>query len=234
MIFWKVFSSEDGFGLVEIAVALVIMGLIMGGILKGYTLVENARLRTVIAQINEYRMAAHGFYDRYGALPGDYDKASQYIQPELWDGDNDGFIRGGGLESRSGSVREAVSFWAHLSGAGFISDTGKPLSGAHATFGKGAPKSKMGGGMTIEMDPVGTDLKGLWFILGAENGPHGNKGLLTPAQAMSLDQADDDGNPETGWIRAREGAGTPAGNCVKNGAYNGSVKDPACVLYFQF
>lgn len=218
-----------GYSLVELAIALVVIGLILGGILKGQELIENARLKAVLSQVNEIQLAYTSFRDKFDALPGDFKDASLRIDPSLLNGDGNGSIEGAGLSKGS----EALSFWAHLSAAHLYPDPGIPPTSGTAQFGQGAPSSKIGGGFTVETDPAGTDLKGLWLALGAAQGVHGNGALLTPEQAYTLDKKGDDGNPLHGRIQAREGAGIPKGKCIKNGTYNTDTKEPACVLYFQ-
>ena len=218
-----------GYSLVELAIALVVIGLILGGILKGQELIENARLKAVLSQINEIQLAYTTFRDKFDALPGDFEEASLRIDPSLLNGNGNNSIEGAGLSKDS----EALAFWSHLSAAHLYPDPGIPSASGAAQFGQGAPASKIGGGFTVETDPNGTDLKGLWLILGNAQGTHGNGALLTPEQAYILDKKGDDGNPLHGRIQAREGVGTPKGKCIKNGTYNTDTKEPACVLYFQ-
>jgi prepilin-type N-terminal cleavage/methylation domain-containing protein len=63
---------QQGFTLIEIALVLVIIGLLLGGVLKGRELITSARARNVIQQQENIKAAYYGFFDRYGALPGDY------------------------------------------------------------------------------------------------------------------------------------------------------------------
>ncbi len=63
--------DERGFTLVEIAIVLVIIGLLLGGVMKGQTLIQQAKVKNVMNQVDGYRAAIMGFYDRYGMLPGD-------------------------------------------------------------------------------------------------------------------------------------------------------------------
>ena len=67
----KAQTSQDGFTLVEIAIVMVIIGLLIGGVLKGQAMVQNAKVKRVAKQADEIRAAVMGFYDKYGMYPGD-------------------------------------------------------------------------------------------------------------------------------------------------------------------
>ena len=60
-------AKQKGFTLVEIAIVLVIIGLLLGGILKGQELISNARVRNVADQVNAVKAAYFAFQDRYRA-----------------------------------------------------------------------------------------------------------------------------------------------------------------------
>lgn len=222
-------ASDAGYTLVELAVALVVIGLLIGGTLKGIELIDSARLKSVLSQVNEYRVATTLFLDRYDALPGDYHLASQTVHKDLKNGPNSGILTGDGLAHNSPSLH----FWTHLAAAGFISKPGTIPSGQPARFGQGAPAAKIGGGFTIANNP-NKDMIGLWFVLGEENGSKNNKAGLTPLQAMNLDAKADNGDPTSGKIRALEGASLKANSCVtKDNKYNTENTEKACVLYFK-
>ena len=68
-----------GFTLIEIAIVLVIIGLLLGGILKGQELITSARVRNLISQQDGVKAAFFGFQDRFRALPGDYTAATTNI-----------------------------------------------------------------------------------------------------------------------------------------------------------
>ena len=68
--------KQTGFTLIEIAIVLVIVGLLLGGVLKGQELITSARVRNMISQQDGIKAAYYGFQDRYRALPGDYREAS--------------------------------------------------------------------------------------------------------------------------------------------------------------
>ena len=68
--------KQRGFTLIEIAIVLVIIGLLLGGVLKGQELITSARVRNLISQQDGIKAAYFGFLDRYRALPGDYPAAA--------------------------------------------------------------------------------------------------------------------------------------------------------------
>src|SRR5213083_1078748 len=64
-------NKQHGFTLVEIAIVLVIIGLLLGGILKGQEMIIQAKIKNVIADFSGVSAAYHGYQDRYRAIPGD-------------------------------------------------------------------------------------------------------------------------------------------------------------------
>ena len=72
-------QMQHGFTLIEIAIVLVIIGLLLGGVLKGQELITSARVRNLIQQQDGVKAAYFGFLDRFRALPGDYANATSTI-----------------------------------------------------------------------------------------------------------------------------------------------------------
>ena len=90
----KMQTSKDGFTLVEIAIVMVIIGLLIGGVLKGQAMVQNAKVKRVAKQADEIRASVMGFYDKYGMYPGDENIAA--IPPGVdGEGNGSGQITGG-------------------------------------------------------------------------------------------------------------------------------------------
>ena len=84
-------NSQAGFTLVEIAIVMVIIGLLIGGILKAQGMIQNAKVKRVVKQADELRAAVMGFYDKYGVYPGDENQAA--VPPGAdSEGDGDGLI----------------------------------------------------------------------------------------------------------------------------------------------
>lgn len=164
---------SSGFTLVELAIVMTIIGLLIGGILKGQELMNGARLSATIAQVNSYRAAAISFRDTYGALPGDVRGAennlpgctaacatgpqggNSIIGPATWgSGAAFGPINHTPATLPSGTVtnpsRENVLFWMHLLLSGYISGvTSEGLTATAASWGVTHPPSRLRGGFMI-------------------------------------------------------------------------------------
>ncbi|MEF3168312.1 MAG: prepilin-type N-terminal cleavage/methylation domain-containing protein [Deltaproteobacteria bacterium] len=67
----RIMKGQRGFTLVELAMVLVIIGLILGAVMKGQALIQQAKVKKTIAQVDGIRAAVLTFYDRYGQYPGD-------------------------------------------------------------------------------------------------------------------------------------------------------------------
>lgn len=83
--------NQKGFTLVEIAIVMVIIGLLIGGILKGQEMIQNAKVKRVVKQADEMRAAVMTFYDKYGQLPGD-ENSALFPPGDTVAGDNNGQI----------------------------------------------------------------------------------------------------------------------------------------------
>ena len=227
-------TQHPAFSLVEIAVVLVIVGLLIGAVLKGQDLLHNARLNTIITQINQYRLATTTFLDRYSALPGDYDMASKHIASHLKDGNSNGIIQGPGAASyTSGENHQATSFWAHLAAADLIPDPGTKEQSGSISPNHGFPATKLGGGFTVSHAPEKT-MDGHWFIIGRQTGQNTKGGLFTPKDALAIMQKIDTPDPFSGSVQVRNGIGSgQSEGCLKAKTLNIENNQPACVLYIK-
>ncbi|MDR9498567.1 MAG: prepilin-type N-terminal cleavage/methylation domain-containing protein [Hydrogenovibrio sp.] len=107
-------KNQKGFTLVEIAIVLVIIGLLLGGVLKGQELIENAKLRGEINTLQAFQTAAYSYQDRIGRLPGDDDE----------DGE---------ITAASASTDATDDFFGELAAQGFLK-TQSPTSEFGADF----------------------------------------------------------------------------------------------------
>jgi prepilin-type N-terminal cleavage/methylation domain-containing protein len=117
--------KQNGFSFIEISIVLVIIGLLLGGTLKGQELITGARVRHLVAQQDDIRAAYYGFLDRYRALPGDYIAARANI-PNCNACENG---NGNGQILTNGAILEYVAAWSHLSKAGFIAGSYNYVAG---------------------------------------------------------------------------------------------------------
>jgi len=108
---------QRGFTLVEIAIVLMIVGLLIGGILRGQELIQSARVRNLVDQKSAVQTAYIGFLDRYRMLPGDLTAAQAVIV-------GNGVIAAPGPTDGDGEIlwaTDSVVFFQNLTAAGFIS-----------------------------------------------------------------------------------------------------------------
>ena len=106
-------TRQQGFTLVEIAIVLVIIGLLLGGILKGQELYFNSQIRSVVNEYNNVASAAFAYRDRYRRLPGDDARAT--ARWSLSSSPSIGTPNNGTIDGEwDQSTAETAFFWAHL------------------------------------------------------------------------------------------------------------------------
>jgi prepilin-type N-terminal cleavage/methylation domain-containing protein len=195
-------SRERGFTLIEIAIVLVIIGLLLGGVLKGQELITGARVRNLIQQQDGVKAAYFGFLDRYRALPGDYGSAVANIKGTTADGNGNGQIQSSGATNV-----ESILAWEHLAKSGFIN--GSYVYSASQTDASN-PKNPYAGFMQLAYDNK--------YAAGGAGTPsrHNLKtGPNIPVEiAAELDRKVDDGAPYTGAFQFSDYAGDSGGAAI--------------------
>ena len=113
-------NRRQGFTLVEIAIVLVIIGLLLGGILKGQEMITQAKIKNSVADFSGISAAYYGYQDRYRAIPGDDPGATR------WTGATNGSGNGvvAGKYNSSTATDESRLWWDDLRRAGFVSGSG--------------------------------------------------------------------------------------------------------------
>jgi prepilin-type N-terminal cleavage/methylation domain-containing protein len=107
--------NQSGFTLIEIAIVLVIIGLLLGGVLKGQELINSAKVKNLANDFKNIPVFIYGYQDKYRALPGDDAKADTNVNGELGAPASDlgnGVI--GGSWNTPTDTDEAFLFWQHV------------------------------------------------------------------------------------------------------------------------
>ena len=208
-------NKQDGFTLVEIAIVLVIIGVLLGGVLKGQELIKGAQVRNLIDQSSSIQAAYYGFVDRYHQIPGDMkgDAACKLIGNQV-----PNCVGGNGKRViEKNNWKEVSAVWAHLAAAGFIQGNYQGGATSEATYRDPAqaPANAFGGLLVLSRsdgyrtaNPPAPEKLNL--VLGRN---------LPVGIIQQLDVKVDEGLPTTGTVRAT--AGDSFGQIGQG--------DPACV-----
>ncbi len=216
-------SNQQGFSLVELSIVLVILGLLVGGVLTGQSLIKATELRSVTTEYDRYVAATHTFRDKYFALPGDMTNAASFWAAAA-NGDGDGGLDVATAVSVAG---ERYGYWEQLALAGLIEGVYTGLATAtavdDAVIGTNVPKSKMGnaGWSTAFVNTVAiTDLtyyaanQGNFLFFGGQvAGGFTQQVVLRPEEAWNIDTKMDDGKPAYGRVRTFESQGHATAGC---------------------
>ena len=181
---------QSGFTLVEIAIVLVIIGLLLGGVLKGQELITQAKIKNVAKDFESVTVAIYAYQDRYKRIPGDDPGAGRWsvegaaLSPPA--STNNSVIDGGATAGYASTTNtdENRLFWAELRLAGFISGPTDTLPNAVAQ-----PTNAAGGILGVQNNGLG--LQGTVICSGS----------LPAKIAAAIDAQFDDGNGLTGTVR---------------------------------
>jgi hypothetical protein len=210
-----------GFTLVEVAIVLVTIGLLIGGIARGQELIQNARVRDFMAGQDAVEQAVLAFQDRFHAMPGDYAEASANIGcgPDgCPNGNGNGRVESG----TDGAIHEDILAWQHLTASGFLRGDFRMQPGATVPSADNAPTSVFGGYLQIALDST-------WGA-NTVSGHNLKTGNYVPAAVLAeVDRKIDDGLSGSGRFQfsTYAGAGSPpvggaAGGCVSSDSPTGT------------
>lgn len=184
--------NSKGFSLIEISIVLSIIGILMGFSLKGRELIESARVRSVISQVENYKAAVQMFFEKYSAIPGDLKDASKLIASDVSNGYQNGKIE---------TLEEAKRFWEHLYRSNLISFESID----------GLPTTKMGGVISVSST---VKENGIWLVWCAETiNNEDYKPIITEKIAYKIVKSMDNGNFESGEVQVIK-SGNDGKNCV--------------------
>lgn len=247
-------GRQQGFTLVELAIVLVIVGLLIGGILKGQELIASTRMTSTASQIRAVEAATNNFFDTYGNMPGDLPNATGRL-PNcataasicIFAGNGDGRIAVT-PDAAYAAGTEGSAFFGHLAAADLIS--GVLPQATAVTPGQGALGTPLGNASYYRVGyqgagngaaAVGNMTPGHYLTLSSLGA--GTAVLATnfegagiqPKAAQKIDSKYDDGAPQTGSvIGANTTAATATAGCDNAGVYNSQNTDIDCGLYIRF
>ncbi len=218
-------NDDHGFTLLELAIVLVILGLLVGGVLVGQDLIKAAQVRATVVQMEKYDAAAIAFRTKYNGLPGDvsnpanFGLASTGATGAIGLADSNNLFYPGACSNPYGLGGETALFWTHLTQANLIDRATMALTdyGAVAAItitDSYLPPALIGRGNSFHVITHG----GLnYYVLANITATTANtcaisaSDALTPLEAFMIDSKIDDGAPATGIVISVLDAGSPTG-----------------------
>ena len=191
---WK-YNKQSGFTLVELAIVLVIIGLILAAVLKGQEMMSNAKVKNVINELKGIATAYYAYEDRYKAIPGDDINATAHLGQTAIAGGGDGILNGTFKDNAGTPATESQLFWQHTRLAGF-------MTGAATATTAPVGTNSFGGILGVQSDIASQAAPGTSTPVLGLLGNVVCSGNIPWKIAQAVDIVMDDGNSDTGTVRA--------------------------------
>lgn len=248
--------SEAGFTLVELAIVMIIIGLLIGGILKGQELIANAQVTATVAQIKGLEAATSTFRDAYNAFPGDIQTPATRLPNCTAAPCNVASATAGNgrVDGVPGAIvaaaTEPLMFFTHLAAGDLLTGVQVNPTGAPISWGDELPEAEVGGaGFSVGFaataagatNVIGTGAWDSSHFLALQLTPTAavaagaGGGAISPGTAARIDRKLDDGAPNTGIVRAAGSLGATgcASLATVAGVYVESQQTNECSLYIR-
>lgn len=225
-------NAKDGFTLVELAIVLVIIGLIVAGVLVGQDMIKSAEIRATISQWEKYNSAMNTFRDKFGGYPGDLRNATNFgfssrasATAGATTGDGNGLLEDCAATPGMLVGCENAAFFDDLSTAEMIADditaVAALLTANHLAAGAVAgtyPEADIKGGTFWTVySTAGRN----WYHLAGFDITGAGPTLtdtIEPIEAYNIDSKIDDSVSNTGVVQAATDRGTPDDASSADGA----------------
>lgn len=187
-------NRQHGFTLVEIAVVLVIIGLLLGGVLKGQELINGAKVKSVLNDFRNTSTYAFGYQDRFRAMPGDDAAVASHLAGAVaaTTGGSAGNGRIEGNWNSTTTTDESVLFWQHVRLANFANGDGRNPGADGIVLQDWLPRNTSGGRIGVtSISPI-NGWSGSFFVC---------QDKLPGNFVRQIDIALDDGQSDSGSVR---------------------------------
>ena len=220
-------KQQSGFTLVEIAIVLVIIGLLLGGVLKGQELINSAKVKNLIGDFKAIPLFIYGYQDKYRALPGDDSAAVTHVGSGATLAPTSTTLGNGRIEGNYNSVTatdESLAFWQQVRLANLAAGS-TDFSSATA-IAAAVPRNAEGGRVGIQSTSPITGMTGSYFIC---------SDAIQGKFAKQIDITMDDGNTATGSVRVMASGYTgTAQTAVPSTGTNSIVDDTTYTVCVAF
>ncbi len=190
-------KQQTGFTLIELAIVLVIIGLLLGGVLKGQELINSAKVKNMASDFKNTQIYIYGYQDRFRAVPGDDAVADTHVTGAARATTPVGQTGNGLIQGEWDSVTptdESFLFWQHVRLAGLA--PGPTTFGDAAQLAAYQPRNADGGPIGVQSVSALSEITGMTGAYAICSG-----GILGRF-ARQLDTTLDDGETSTGSVRA--------------------------------